>query len=69
MTLSYDDLEGVRTRMSEISPNLTRYDAVEEANYFKQATELAAVGSVLNAVTKLNKLLLARLNFNTNFLF
>nr|CAB3264268.1 NADH-ubiquinone oxidoreductase 75 kDa subunit, mitochondrial-like [Phallusia mammillata] len=41
MTLPYDDLEGVRSRMSEVSPNLTRYDAVESANYFKQAAELA----------------------------
>ena len=47
LTLPYDDLEGVRSRMTEISPNLTRYDAVEEANFFKQATELAAVSVCL----------------------
>lgn len=41
--LPYDDLDEVRTRMSEISPNLTRYNAVESANYFKQADELAKV--------------------------
>lgn len=29
--------------MAEISPNLTRYGDVEEANYFKQAVELAKV--------------------------
>ena len=46
MTLPYDDLDGVRTRMSEISPNLTRYDSVEQANYFKQATELALVSRI-----------------------
>lgn len=27
-----------------MSPNLVRYDDVEEANYFKQANELAKVG-------------------------
>jgi len=43
ITLPYDDLEGIRARMSEISPNLTRYDAVESANYFLQAAVLAEV--------------------------
>jgi len=50
LTLPYDDLEGVRTRMTEVSPNLTRYDAVEEANFFKQSNELAAV-SICNKIT------------------
>lgn len=27
--------------MSEVSPNLTRYNEVEVANYFKQAAEMA----------------------------
>ena len=40
-TLPYNDLNAVRQRMSEISPNLTRYGDAEEANYFKQAMELA----------------------------
>lgn len=43
VTLPYDSLEEVRTRLAETSPNLVRYDDVEEANYFKQANELAKV--------------------------
>lgn len=43
VTLPYNTLEEVRTRLSEVSPNLVRYDDVEEANYFKQANELAKV--------------------------
>lgn len=39
--LPYDNLTQLRRRMGEISPNLTRYGDVEEANYFKQAVELA----------------------------
>ncbi|XP_031148003.1 NADH-ubiquinone oxidoreductase 75 kDa subunit, mitochondrial-like [Sander lucioperca] len=41
VTLPYDSVEGVRSRLAEVSPNLVRYDDVEEANYFKQANELA----------------------------
>ncbi|XP_053554628.1 NADH-ubiquinone oxidoreductase 75 kDa subunit, mitochondrial [Bombina bombina] len=41
VTLPYDDHDGVRERLQEVSPNLVRYDDVEEANYFKQATELS----------------------------
>ena len=41
--LPYDSLEEVRSRLAEVSPNLVRYDDVEEANYFKQANELAQV--------------------------
>ncbi|XP_054479555.1 NADH-ubiquinone oxidoreductase 75 kDa subunit, mitochondrial-like [Anoplopoma fimbria] len=41
VTLPYDSLEEVRSRLAEVSPNLGRYDDVEEANYFKQANELA----------------------------
>jgi len=39
--LPYDKLNDVRRRLGEVSPTLTRYNQVEEANYFKQATELA----------------------------
>ncbi|XP_060910498.1 NADH-ubiquinone oxidoreductase 75 kDa subunit, mitochondrial-like [Labrus mixtus] len=39
--LPYDSLEEVRDRLAEVSPNLVRYDEVEEANYFKQANELS----------------------------
>uniref|UniRef100_A0A672IDX3 NADH-ubiquinone oxidoreductase 75 kDa subunit, mitochondrial n=1 Tax=Salarias fasciatus TaxID=181472 RepID=A0A672IDX3_SALFA len=41
VTLPYDSLEEVRARLAEVSPNLVRYDDVEEANYFRQALELA----------------------------
>ncbi|KAM8933591.1 NADH-ubiquinone oxidoreductase 75 kDa subunit, mitochondrial [Pelodytes ibericus] len=41
VTLPYDDQNGVIDRLEEVSPNLVRYDEVEEANYFKQATELS----------------------------
>lgn len=36
-------MDEVRSRLAEVSPNLVRYDDVEEANYFKQANELAKV--------------------------
>ncbi|XP_069009987.1 NADH-ubiquinone oxidoreductase 75 kDa subunit, mitochondrial-like [Embiotoca jacksoni] len=39
--LPYDTLDEVRNRLAEVSPNLVRYDDVEEANYFKQANELS----------------------------
>lgn len=39
--LPYDNLQEVRDRLSEVAPNLVRYGDVEEANYFKQAQELA----------------------------
>ncbi|XP_028998465.1 NADH-ubiquinone oxidoreductase 75 kDa subunit, mitochondrial-like [Betta splendens] len=41
VTLPYDSLEEVRSRLAEVSPNLVRYDDIEEANYFKQANELS----------------------------
>ncbi|XP_072117391.1 NADH-ubiquinone oxidoreductase 75 kDa subunit, mitochondrial [Mobula birostris] len=41
VTLPYDTLDEVRERLSEVSPNLICYDDVEEANFFKQANELA----------------------------
>uniref|UniRef100_A0A8C4GNS2 NADH-ubiquinone oxidoreductase 75 kDa subunit, mitochondrial n=1 Tax=Dicentrarchus labrax TaxID=13489 RepID=A0A8C4GNS2_DICLA len=41
VTLPYDTLDEVRDRLVEVSPNLVRYDDVEEANYFKQANELS----------------------------
>lgn len=45
ISLPYDSLEEVRSRLAEVSPNLVRYDDVEEANYFKQANELAQVNT------------------------
>ncbi|KAM7380500.1 hypothetical protein PAMP_003791 [Pampus punctatissimus] len=48
VALPYDTLDEVRERLAEISPNLVRYDDVEEANYFKQANELSkAVNQVV----------------------
>ncbi|KAL4608921.1 NADH-ubiquinone oxidoreductase 75 kDa subunit, mitochondrial isoform X2, partial [Arapaima gigas] len=41
ITLPYDTLDEVRNRLSEVAPNLVRYNDVEEANYFKQANELS----------------------------
>nr|XP_056717451.1 NADH-ubiquinone oxidoreductase 75 kDa subunit, mitochondrial [Euleptes europaea] len=41
MTLPYDSLNEVRSRLEEVSPNLVRYDDVEGANYFSQANELS----------------------------
>jgi NADH dehydrogenase (ubiquinone) Fe-S protein 1 len=35
--LPYEDLEGVRTRMAQIAPHLTRYGNMEGANYFNVA--------------------------------
>ncbi|XP_077979343.1 NADH-ubiquinone oxidoreductase 75 kDa subunit, mitochondrial-like [Glandiceps talaboti] len=40
-TLPYDELYEIRRRLTEVSPNLTRYGDVEEANYFKQAQDLS----------------------------
>nr|XP_039272545.1 LOW QUALITY PROTEIN: NADH-ubiquinone oxidoreductase 75 kDa subunit, mitochondrial-like [Styela clava] len=37
----YDTLEEMRDRVAEISPNLTRYDVIEPANFFAQAAELS----------------------------
>ncbi|XP_069839527.1 NADH-ubiquinone oxidoreductase 75 kDa subunit, mitochondrial [Dendropsophus ebraccatus] len=45
VTLSYDNLDAVRSRLHEVSPNLVRYDDVEEANYFKQAAELSQLAT------------------------
>ena len=39
--LCYDNIDDVRMRMTEISPNLTRYNYVEKANYFAQADDVA----------------------------
>lgn len=49
MTLPYDTLDEVRERLAEVSPNLVRYDDVEEANYFKQANELSQVSCCLHS--------------------
>lgn len=41
--LPYDNLDEIRCRLTNVSPNLTKYGDVESANYFAQATELAKV--------------------------
>uniref|UniRef100_A0A673AY50 NADH-ubiquinone oxidoreductase 75 kDa subunit, mitochondrial n=1 Tax=Sphaeramia orbicularis TaxID=375764 RepID=A0A673AY50_9TELE len=48
VTLPYDSLDEVRSRLAEVSPNLVRYDDVEEANFFKQANDLAKYNSLPN---------------------
>lgn len=45
VTLPYDNIDAVRNRLQEVSPNLVRYDDVEEANYFKQAAELSQLAN------------------------
>ncbi|XP_061193968.1 NADH-ubiquinone oxidoreductase 75 kDa subunit, mitochondrial-like isoform X1 [Saccostrea echinata] len=39
--LPYDTLTEIRSRLEDVAPNLARYDKAEEANYFKQANDLA----------------------------
>ncbi|XP_038044920.1 NADH-ubiquinone oxidoreductase 75 kDa subunit, mitochondrial-like [Patiria miniata] len=39
--LPYDEIHDVRHRLMEVSPNLTRYGDVEDANFFAQAEALA----------------------------
>lgn len=39
--LPYESLDDVRKRLGEVSPNLVQYGSFQEANYFKQALELA----------------------------
>lgn len=48
--LPYDTLNEVRSRLEEVSPNLTRYGYTEEANFYDQAAELSkAVASTLGS--------------------
>lgn len=48
--LPYDNLNEIRSRLEDVSPNLTKYGDVEGANYFAQAAELAkSVGVKLNS--------------------
>lgn len=42
--LPYDNLDEIRSRMEDIAPHLVKLGKREEANYFKQAAELAKVG-------------------------
>jgi len=38
----YNDLNGIRARMNEISPTLTKYDAMEPANFVNANQELGS---------------------------
>ena len=46
--LPYDTLTEIRSRLEDVAPNLTRYGEAEEANYFKQANELARVRAMID---------------------
>lgn len=39
--LPYDNLNEIRSRLEEVSPNLTKYGEPEDSNYFAQSAELA----------------------------
>lgn len=43
LTLPYENLNEVRSRLEEVAPHLVRYGDVEPANYFAQALEIAKV--------------------------
>ncbi|CAF1290213.1 unnamed protein product, partial [Didymodactylos carnosus] len=40
LTLPYNDIDDVRSRIDQVAPNLTRINTIEEANYFKQNADL-----------------------------
>ena len=42
--LPYDTLNDIRSRMTEVAPNLTRYGDIEEANFFSLTKELLKGG-------------------------
>jgi len=43
ITLPYDNLNDIRSRLEEVAPHLVRYGDVEPANFFRQALEVAKV--------------------------
>merc|ERR1719510_2717461 len=47
-TLPYDTIQEIRARLNQVAPNLTRYGLLEEANFFAQASELAATQQKLS---------------------
>ncbi|XP_026282727.1 NADH-ubiquinone oxidoreductase 75 kDa subunit, mitochondrial [Frankliniella occidentalis] len=53
-SLPYDDLNGVRQRLTEVAPHLTRYGSAENANYFAQAVELSKTVKAQLASTPLD---------------
>ena len=51
-TLPYDTLQQVRARLAEVSPNLTRYGLVEDANFFKESASLDAAAAAKKVSTE-----------------
>jgi len=47
-TLPYDTLGEIRGRLTDVSPNLTRYGDVEGANYFAQSLNLAEGNTIVS---------------------
>lgn len=47
VTLPYNTIGSVRSRLTQLSPNLGRYGDIEAANFFKQAAELSEVGHIV----------------------
>eukprot|EP00096_Caligus_rogercresseyi_P013464 TRINITY_DN610_c0_g1_i4.p1 TRINITY_DN610_c0_g1~~TRINITY_DN610_c0_g1_i4.p1 ORF type:complete len:717 (-),score=261.67 TRINITY_DN610_c0_g1_i4:143-2293(-) len=45
ISLPFDSLGDVRSRMAQVAPNLTRYGLLETANFFKESSELAEAGA------------------------
>jgi len=45
VSMPFETLNDVRARLGQVSPNLVRYNDVEDANYFKQAQELAELAT------------------------
>lgn len=54
VSLPYDDLNGVRQRLTEVAPHLTRYGSAENANFFAQAAELSKTVKAQLASTPLD---------------
>lgn len=48
--LPYDTLDEIRFRLEEVAPHFTRYGSAENANYFRQAGELAKVGGLFGGI-------------------
>jgi len=61
--LPYESLAGIRKRLAEVSPNLTQYGQLEEANYFKQALELSKLAKQPVSASPLTPKLLALKDF------
>lgn len=57
--LSYNDLDSLRKRMSEVSPTLTSYDRIEPASFMPLSVEL-------NQVSILTKLYVITTKFDLN---